>query len=487
MLGTWRSHADYREFVLRSFADCKIAPLTLEHEYFLIVAKLFIFDLDPLRPILAERYSRTGRPATSQPEIMRIYILMQHLKRPVCRWVSTLKSSFILRTACGLTEDNIPNISSIYAFCYRITGKEQGPGLRRFNHRPVYKLKSGEKLPPKHPNITKRIAYKLSIGRRFRDPLAESINSVLALAIKQSFQSDLIGPFVNTSGDGTCMETGASPYGKKTCGCKSMGVYNCNCPRRVSDPSASWGWDSHNAQPFYGYSGYFLSTYDKTHKADLPLYLRIVDAKRHDSVSALVALSEFCDRYPQLCVDTFISDSASDNQATYALLEEWGINAVIALGKPLSRESKYPVPIDYADGTPICPSGYRMVHSGESVDRPRIKWRCPKVMGKAGAGPGCADCSTSTYGRTVYTKPSWDPRIFCSIPRGSDSWKKLYNTRTASERVNNRILNDYGVGATRRRGKKRIAFITLMAAINIHLDAQLKIQIEQYYTKNSTA
>jgi transposase len=337
MLGQWRSHEEYRNFVLGRINNCREGPLTPAHSLFPIIAKLFFFDLDPLKEILAGRYSRTGRPAVNQPEIMRIMILMQYLKTPVCEWIRTLKENFMLRTACGLMKKNIPNISSLYAFIYRLTRMEKRLMVRSFKRKPKFKLKNGEKLPPKHPNITRRIADKLSIGRRFRDTLAESINSILALAVKQSYANCLIGPHVNISGDGTCMETGASPYGKKICGCNCNGTYNCDCPRRFSDPNANWGWDSHDERPFYGYTGYFLSTYDKLHKIDLPLYLRIVDARRHDSVSALVALAEFRDRYIQLHINIFISDNVSDNQATYDLLEEWFIDAVIALGKPIKR------------------------------------------------------------------------------------------------------------------------------------------------------
>jgi uncharacterized protein YbbC (DUF1343 family) len=46
--------------------------------------------------------------------------------------------------------------------------------------------------------------------------------------------------------------------------------------------------------------------------------------------------------------------------------------------------------------------------------------------------------------------------------------------RTAAERINNRILNDYGIERAATRGKKRIEFMTTTAAINVHLDAQLK-------------
>ena len=82
-------------------------------------------------------------------------------------------------------------------------------------------------------------------------------------------------------------------------------------------------------------------------------------------------------------------------------------------------------------------------------------------------------CSPSSYGRTTYTKPDWDVRLFTTIPRGTDKWKSLMKERTAAERVNNRILNDYGIGITKQRGKKRIFFMTTIAAMNVHLDAQL--------------
>ena len=45
--------------------------------------------------------------------------------------------------------------------------------------------------------------------------------------------------------------------------------------------------------------------------------------------------------------------------------------------------------------------------------------------------------------------------------------------RTAAERVNNRILNHYGLEDSKVRGKKRISFFATTAAFNIHLDAQI--------------
>ena len=98
-------------------------------------------------------------------------------------------------------------------------------------------------------------------------------------------------------------------------------------------------------------------------KADLPLYLRLVQANRHDSVSAVVALTEFRDLYPGLKINTFIHDSACDNLATYELLNQWNINAVVALAE--KGNFKYPPHISVDDnGVPICSRGYKMVRWG---------------------------------------------------------------------------------------------------------------------------
>jgi len=65
------------------------------------------------------------------------------------------------------------------------------------------------------------------------------------------------------------------------------------------------------------------------------------------------------------------------------------------------------------------------------------------------------------------------------IPRGSDTWKTAMKERTASERVNDRILQDYGIETSHIRSKKRLSFYVALAAVNIHLDAQLKFLVSK--------
>ena len=85
----------------------------------------------------------------------------------------------------------------------------------------------------------------------------------------------------------------------------------------------------------------------------------------------------------------------------------------------------------------------------------------------------CDGCSESSYGRVVYTKPEWDIRIFTRIPRGTQAWRLKMNERTAVERINNRVLNHYGMEHTKHCSKKRISFFLTIAMANIHLNAQV--------------
>ena len=470
LLGTWISHADYQQFVtVELSAVAKLNPYSVL-EYQNSIAKVFILNLDPLKKLIAPLYSVTGRPSQNQPEIFRSLILTVCLGLPLDKWVVKLSNNPVLQIACGF-HGKLPGVASYYDFINRLIRMDERPRVRPKKRKPRKKIGKNKKLPPKRPGIVKKLVKEILKGRQLSCRPERLLQEIFAeLAVKPSFELGLIPQAVSISGDGTCIKTGASQYGVKVCECKD---FHCDCPRRFSDPNASWGWDSHNELYFYGYTGYFISTYNKAEKLDLPLYLRLVDAKRHDSISAVIALAEFRDLYPYLNIENFISDSASDNYATYELLDKWDINAVIALNHTNKGNFKYSERFTVDEnGVPICPGGHKMVYWGFcGSDRCRLKWRCPRACGKP--CENCVGCSDTPYGRTAYTKPKWDLRLFTRIPRGSERWKSVMKERTAAERINNRILNHYGVEKTRVRGKKRISFLTTMAGFNIHLDAQL--------------
>lgn len=475
MLGNWPTHDEYQQFVVRELSILAQLDPSALLEYEKEISKLFILNLDALKTVIVSLYSCTGRPSNQQSEIFRSFVLMNHLGLTLDEWCFKVRSNFVLRTAAGFVSNDLPGLASYYDFINRLVALDDKPRLKRKKRKPAKKVGKGKKLPPKRPGIVARLVERILKGRRFNNRPELVLQMIFAdVCVKPSINLGLVNRTLSISGDGTCIKTGASHFGVKTCGCEA---FQCDCPRRFSDPHATWGWDSHKDQWFYGYTGYFISTYNQDLKVDLPLYLRLVDAKRHDSISAVVALAEFRDLYPDLSVDVFLSDSASDNYPTYELLDHWNINAVIDLNAKNKGNRKYPAHLSIDDkGVPICPGNHKMIENGFcGKDRCRLKWRCPRVLGKVDRSEACDLCSPSPYGRVVYTKPDWDLKLFTKIPRGSSKWKAKMKERTAAERVNNRILNHYGIENSKARGKKRISFFTTIAAFNVHLDAQLAL------------
>ena len=473
LLGTWQLHADFQRQMVSMLSGFAFSTPRALLEYQKAISKLYIMNLDPLKPIISPLYSSIGRPSENQPEIFRAFIMMNDLGLSIDKWIPKLSINRVLQIACGFFDGKLPSVASYYDFMNRIFNIEEKPRVKPKKRKPKKKY-GKKKMPHKREGVVQKLVNRILKGRRFNNRPERLLQEIFAkVCVQPSVDLGLVPQTITISGDGTCITTGASIYGRKTCECVE---FICNCPRRFSDPNATWGWDSHNERYFYGYTGYFISMYNSTLKLDLPLYLRLVDAKRHDSISAVVALSEFVDIYPDLSVETFISDSASDNYATYQLLNLWNINAVIALNKTNKGNRKFQECLVNKDGIPICPAGIKMIHNGFcGKDRCRIKWRCPRACGKSDRSDACDSCSPAPYGRVVYTKPDWDLRLFTRIPRGSLQFKAIMKQRTAAERINNRILNHYGLEKSKLRGKKRISIFATIAAFNVHLDAQLAL------------
>ena len=60
------------------------------------------------------------------------------------------------------------------------------------------------------------------------------------------------------------------------------------------------------------------------------------------------------------------------------------------------------------------------------------------------------------------------------MPYKSDRWRDIYRDRTCTGRVNNRVLNDYGAHPLTCHNRPKHFLFTVMACVNIHLDAWLK-------------
>lgn len=485
MLGTWRSHADYQAFLIQNLYSIFISEPWRLNFYIHAITKLYLLNLDTIKHLIFPCFSLVGRPSNQQPEIFRSFVLMLELgETSITKWLERLSSDPILCIIIGVNPDNVPGLGTHYNFITRYwledpeVDKDRRNSLHNFHRKPSKKIGKNKKFSNHREGIVEKYVNRALQGMSFDGRPEKLFQQIFAEAVvNPSAQRGLVGDTNNiiTSGDGTCISSGADPSGTKKCSCVSEGNYNCQCSRKFSDPEARWGWDSYEEVWFYGYTGYFLACYNPITKVDLPIYIRLVQAQRHDSVSAIVALAEFSKLYPNFQLNTFISDSASDNYPTYNLCHQWNINPIIALNEKNKGNFKYPPPIKVDDnGTPICMGGFKMIYWGPDKSRCRLKWRCPLVLRKVDSCSCKDECSPSSYGRVVYTKPQWDFRIFTPTPRETKDWWSIYAKRTASERINARILEDYKVKFLSIRGKKRFSWFCTVAGVNIHLDAWIK-------------
>lgn len=484
MLKTWNNHNDYLNFVKQQLKDLTFIESRRFESFKSICQKLETLNLDTLFESLSPYYSTTGRPAKNQPEIFRSFILMiLHGEVSMTKWVKLLKNDFILATLSGCSLEELPPLGSYYDFINRLWPKSNlyshGELLPyNKNHKRASKPQFNEKLPNRRPGVVRRIKERILNCGNF-DLRPEKLLQELftLLAVIPSAKLGLI-PYDNItlSGDGTALHCHSYKYGNKVCDCRKKGIFDCHCDRKYSNPEATNGWDSYLKQWFHGYMLYPMTFHNPDLKIDLPVYLRLVQASRHDSVTGIVALSECKELLHDFSIQNICFDSANDNYSTYELCQEWNIIPFIDLNGKTGSKPKYPTLVEInKKGIPICIGGHQMVHNGYCKGRKRHKWRCPLKMNKVSSCSKKEECSPSKYGRVIYTKPDWDIRLFPVVARGSKQFIKTYNQRTAAERINNRLLNDYNLESMRIRSKKRYSFFSMIIGICIHLDARFKV------------
>jgi hypothetical protein len=124
-----------------------------------------------------------------------------------------------------------------------------------------------------------------------------------------------------------------------------------------------------------------------------------------------------------------------------------------------------------------------MAFYGFEKDRTALKYRCPAAV----YGCECAEwgeCSCSVYGRIVRVPLEMDRRRFVPVPRGSYKWKRLYNRRTAVERVNSRLDLSFGFerhfirGLAKMRLRVGMALVVMLAMAlgSIEVGAQYRMR-----------
>lgn len=481
MLCNWEHHENYqKKLLLNLILFCEIEKsrvVSLEKS----LSKLYLLNLNNLLPVIKPLYSVAGRPAKNQQGIFRSLVLMLDSKdHSITKWAPKVASDRILCAACGFEFGDAPIFSSYYDLIKRLWRASHFEHVKRklkpksFYPKPRKKLKAGQKLPPKHLGIVKKLV-SLSIRGKLRKERPEIIfQEFLARCIVDtSAEMGILGDLKKLSAamDGSCYNSGASHYGVKVCDCRSIGIYNCKCARRYADPDARWGWDSYHEVYFYGDTLFSTTASDSPY--DLSIYLRIAQATRHDSILTIFALDEVRKLYPNIVIKNFLADGAMDNYPTYKLLQHYSMIPFI----PLDSNAKYPkteLPagvLCFDDkGVPICMGGIPYKDCKYSYPK-GTKFRC--WFDYYGIDKPCS-CTDSDYGRTIYIKPDYDPRLFPPVPRHTTAFNEIFKRRTSVERSNKRILSDYSIEMGRCRSSKQRFARATFAEVNIHLDAWVK-------------
>ncbi len=482
MLQHWEPHEIYQNILrLKLLLHCqtqkgRISKLDKS------ISKLYLLNLDSLLPVIKPLYPDSGRPAKNQQGIIRSLVLMlDRQKHSITNWAGEVASDPLYFDLCGF-EDTAPSVGSYYDFLVRLWQSSQKLHVskklknKRFNAKPKKKLKQNEKLPSRKPGSVKRVVQKALEGKLWNFCPERILQKLLKhCVVDTSAKMGILGD-VNAfsfAGDGSPYYSGASHYGVKTCDCRSKRIFNCSCSRRFSDPDAKWGWDSYREQWFFGSTLYCITASDSPY--DLPIYLKSVQASRHDSISTVFAFEDIRSLYSDFKLKKFLADGAMDSYPIYEYLHCQEITPFIPLDVRTRKKLVYPDPaIQCFDnkGRPICPGGIPYVNWGYSKPK-GIKLRCWFAT-QGHVPPNECRCSESAYGRVVYLKPDCDLRLFPLVHRDSDEFKETFKRRSSAERSFKRIFEDYNVESYSSQSNRLRFSLATFAAINIHLDAWIK-------------
>lgn len=151
LIGLWRSHSDYQKFLIEQLLPVYLSDKNRVSQYASVLTKLYLLDLDRIKPLVSEVYSHTGAPAKLQPEILRSFILMSHLHEPsISKWVSKLKADSLLAMMIGVAHDKVPEVGNHYGLINRLwlanPDSSDQDSLHPFRRKPRKKLAKNQKL-----------------------------------------------------------------------------------------------------------------------------------------------------------------------------------------------------------------------------------------------------------------------------------------------------------------------------------------------------
>jgi len=216
---------------------------------------------------------------------------------------------------------------------------------------------------------------------------------------------------------------------------------------------------------WFGYKLHLLV--DVKHEVALAYHITDTKAGDNERIPDLVAQAK--KNLPPQRLKTLAYDKAADDGAVHEFLHDEKIAPVIQnrnfqLEEPekvLGGRTPLNIVYDQA-GTVFCydkvsdtPVRHPMAYIGHEAERGTLKYRCP-ARHHGFVCPSDAACNGEReYGLTVRVKQEIDLRRFPSIPRATKQFERLYDGRTAVERVNGRLKIFWGIDDGQVYGSRR--------------------------------
>ncbi len=215
------------------------------------------------------------------------------------------------------------------------------------------------------------------------------------------------------------------------------------------DPESRLGtytvfYPSKKVQFFWGYRNHILNDCI----SELPIAEVTKPANVHESKMFIPQL-KLIKKELNLPVKAVMADAAFDSYHIINYISnELKAKPVIARNPRKSRNTDITLS---STGHPICAAGYQMKSRGSFYDKSQSRWRhkfvCPVKASKKFARKVGGLCPwnhpkfySNKLGCTINRRVDIDTSIRDNIDYGSETFKKLYNQRTSSERIFSRLL-----------------------------------------------
>lgn len=241
---------------------------------------------------------------------------------------------------------------------------------------------------------------------------------------------------------------------------------------------------------WFGYKLHLLV--DVKHEVALAYHVTNTKAGDNERIPELIAQAK--SNLPPKRIKTMAYDKAADDGAVHEFLHEEKIRPLIQnrvfkveeTEKVLGGRTPLNIVYDQA-GTIFCydkvaeaPVRHAMAYIGREPERGTLKYRCP-ARHQGWECPSDKLCNQDrAYGLTVRVKQEIDLRRFPSIPRATKQFERLYDGRTAVERVNGRLKIFWGIDDGQVYGARRFhAHVGAVMAVHLAF-ASLLAQAERY-------